>query len=173
MHYQIMTARQANLLGALALSLGDRMAAATSAQAGRGGQASAALAVLAQQDRLGIEGLRAQLGLSQPATVRLVDALVTDGLAIRRKGVDARSISIALTAAGRRTADALLAERRAVLDAVLQPLTTAQRKLLEGLLDNMLAGLTSDRVEADVICRLCDLAACPQPICPVRRAVST
>jgi MarR family transcriptional repressor of emrRAB len=168
-----MTARQANLLGALVLSLGDRLQAATVTASGRGGQAPSALAVLLQEDGLGIEGLRAQLGLSQPATVRLVDGLVADGLAVRRPGRDARSLAVALTAAGRRRAEALLSERRGVLDAAMATLSTMQRRDLEALLDTMLAGLTADRVEADVICRLCDLAACPQTSCPVECAVVT
>jgi MarR family transcriptional regulator, negative regulator of the multidrug operon emrRAB len=168
-----MTARQANLLGALVLSLGDRLQTATEASSGRGGQAPSALAVLAQQDGLGIEGLRAQLGLSQPATVRLVDALVADGLAVRRPGRDARSLALTLTAAGRRRADRLLGERRGVLDSAMSELSTSERRGLEALLDKILARLTSDRDEADVICRLCDLAACPRSSCPVECAVAT
>jgi len=34
-------------------------------------------------------------------------------------------------------------------------------------LEKVLAQITSDRAHADLICRLCDLAACPQSVCPV------
>ena len=145
-----MTARQSNLLGALAIAVSDRLRAAVEAEGERGGQAPAALAVLAQQASLGIEGLRHQLGLSQPATVRLVDALVADGLAVRRPGRDRRSVEVRLTRAGRARAEAVLSVRRAVLDDALAPLTVAERARLERLMETVLAGFTADRVEAVV-----------------------
>lgn len=165
-----MTARQVNLLGALALALDDRLQAAVQQKAGRGGQSSAALAVLGQQDGLGIEGLRVQLGLSQPATVRLVDGLVADGLVERRAGRDARSLSLALTGKGRRRATAVLAARRAAIEDALRPLSATERGQLEALLEKMLGAVTPDRLAAEVICRLCELGACPQDRCPVECA---
>lgn len=166
-----MTARQSNLLGALAVAVGDRLQAAVVTEGERGGQAPAALAVLAQQSGLGIEGLRHQLGLSQPATVRLVDALVADGLATRRPGRDRRSVEVRLTRTGRARAEAVLSARRAVLDDALAGLTAAERGRLEKLLEKVLCGFTGDRVEAELICRLCDLGACPLTACPVEQAV--
>jgi DNA-binding MarR family transcriptional regulator len=167
-----MTARQSNLLGAFSLAIADRLQEVTRAETDRGGQAPAALAILAQQDRLGIEGLREQVGLSQPATVRLVDGLVADGLATRRPGQDRRSVEIRLTAAGRARADAVLSSRRSVLDEVLAVLSAADRTALESLLEALLGSLTTDAVEAEVICRLCDLGACPLTRCPVERALA-
>ncbi|MCW2497956.1 hypothetical protein [Jatrophihabitans sp.] len=166
-----MTARQSNLLGALVLAVGDRLRDVTTAEARRGGQTPAALAVLAQQEGLGIEGLRQQLNLSQPATVRLVNALVAANLAVRREGADHRSVEVRLTRAGRARADAVLSGRRAVLDEVLRPLRAADRAALEALLDQVLGALTTDRIEAEVICRLCDLGACELSRCPVECAL--
>ena len=166
-----MTARQSNLLGALAVAVGDRLDEAVTAEAERGGQAPAALAVLAQQSGLSVEGLRRQLRLSQSATVRLVDGLVGDGLATRREGVDRRSVEIRLTRLGRAKAEAVLSARRAVLDDVLATLTAGERAKLERLLVQVLNGLTSDRIEAEQVCRLCDLGACPLISCPVELAV--
>jgi DNA-binding MarR family transcriptional regulator len=165
-----MTARQANLLGALALAVGDRVQGSVAAETGRGGQSAAALAVLAQYDAVGIEGLRVPLGLSQPATVRLVDALVSAGLAARRPGADARSLTVVLTAKGRARAGAVLAARRGAVEAALHPLTGAERAALEPVLEKMLAAVTADRAQAELICRLCDLTACPAVRCPVESA---
>jgi DNA-binding MarR family transcriptional regulator len=165
------TARQSNLLGALAVAVGDRLDEAVEAEAERGGQAPAALAVLAQQSGLGIEGLRRQLRLSQPATVRLVDALVADGLALRREGPDRRTVEIRLTRLGRTRAESVLSARRAVLDGVLETLTAGERAKLERLLVQVLGGLTTDRIEAEQVCRLCDLGACPLISCPVEQAL--
>lgn len=167
-----MTARQSNLLGALAVAVSDRLQAAIELEAERGGQAPAALAVLAQQSGLGIEGLRRQLRLSQPATVRLVDALVADGLAVRRAGPDRRSVDVRLTRLGRARAEAVLSARRAVLDDVLATLNPADRAKLERLLVQVLGGLTTDRSEAEQVCRLCDLGACPLLSCPVEQALA-
>jgi len=166
------TARQSNLLGALAVAVGDRMQSVIEFEAERGGQAPAALAVLAQQSGLGIEGLRRQLRLSQPATVRLVDALVADGLAVRRAGPDRRSVDIRLTRLGRTRAESVLSARRAVLDEVLAGLTAGERAKLERLLVQVLGSLTADRTEAEQICRLCDLGACPLLSCPVEQALA-
>ena len=52
----------------------------------------------------------------------------------------------------------------------MSPLTHGERKALTGALEKVLAQITSDRAHADLICRLCDLAACPQSVCPVERA---
>ena len=171
MHPDVVTRRQTNLLGALVTALGDRIQAATEDGAGRGGRAPAALAILAQQEGLGIEGLRQQLDLSQPATVRLVDGLVRDGLAARRAGSSGRTITLELTDAGRARAEQVLAARAGAIDAALRSLSTLQRLELEQLLEAMLGGLTADAVEADVLCRLCDLETCPAARCPVNRAV--
>lgn len=168
-----MTHRQANLLAALALALDDKIEAAASAEVERGGRAPAALAVLSQQDGLTIEALRSQLGLSQPATVRLVDALAADGLARRNAGADARSVRLSLTAAGRRRAQRVLDVRRAATTIALDSLSAAERHTLEGLLGKMLGAVTDGRADAEIICRLCDLGACPESICPVECAART
>jgi MarR family transcriptional repressor of emrRAB len=166
MHRWGVTARQANLLAAFAVALDDRVQAVAAEAAGRAGQASAALAILVQQEGLSLEALRTQLDLSQPATVRLVDGLVADRSAARRPGPDGRTRSLVLTRTGRVRARRVLGARRAAADDALAMLTTTERTALEWLLEKMLAGLADERT--DVICRLCDLRACPQAICPVQ-----
>lgn len=163
-----MTARQANLLAAFALALDDQVQEVAADAAGRAGQAPAALAILVQQEGLSLEALRVLLELSQPATVRLVDGLVADRSARRRPGPDARTRSLVLTRTGRVRAKRVLGARRAAADAALAALTTTERTALEWLLEKMLAGLAADRAGAEVICRLCDLRACPTATCPVR-----
>lgn len=162
--------RTANLLGALALLVGDALADEAERVRGRSGAAGAAIAVLAQEPGLGIEALRRPLRLSQSAAVRVVDALVADGLATREKGKDARSVAVHLTEAGTREALAVLDARAAALDAVLAGLTPAQRSALGDLLDATLRTATTDRRHADAVCRLCDLDFCPLETCPVEQA---
>ena len=95
-------------------------------RSGLGPSDAAALVVLARPKRsvanLRIEALRHDLGLSHSAAVRLVDRLQAAGLASRESGSDGRSIAVRLTAAGRREAEGVLAERRGVVEEVLAPL---------------------------------------------------
>jgi MarR family transcriptional repressor of emrRAB len=158
-----------NILGALVTAIGDELREATESATGRGGATAAALAVLAQEPDLGIEELRVPLGLSQPATVRLVDRLVDDGLARRGPGRDARSISVRLSAAGRREAQRVLDRRAEVLRSATAALAPREQALLGRLVEQMLVGMTEDRAQADHICRLCDLSVCPDEVCPVNR----
>jgi uncharacterized membrane protein/DNA-binding MarR family transcriptional regulator len=124
---------------------------------------------LAQESGLSIEKLRQPLGLSQSATVRLVDSLVADGLARRSPGPDGRTISVHLTRAGRSRARSVLVGRADPWSA-LADLSQTERDALTGLLEKVLAGLTTDRTHADQICRLCDYSTCPQQDCPVEQA---
>jgi MarR family transcriptional regulator, negative regulator of the multidrug operon emrRAB len=162
--------RLSNLLGATALLLGDGVLDRATRSAGRAGATGAALAVLAQEPGMSIEQLRQPLGLSQSATVRLVDSLVADGLARRSPGPDGRTVSIHLTRAGRSRARSVLVGRADLLDEALSDLSPAERDALTGLLEKVLGGLTTDRTQADRICRLCDYSTCPQQDCPVEQA---
>jgi MarR family transcriptional regulator, negative regulator of the multidrug operon emrRAB len=162
--------RTANLLGAAALLLSDAVLAAATEAAGRSGAAGAALSWLAQEPACGIEQLRRPLGLSQSATVRVVDALEADGLARRSPGLDARSIRVELTAAGRRAARAVQRRRASVVDVALASLSASEQATLTGLLEKMLAALTTDGDHAERVCRLCDWTSCPDPLCPVGAA---
>lgn len=166
--------RTANLLGALALLVADALADEATRVRGRSGAAGAALAVIAQDPGLGIEALRRPLRLSQSAAVRVVDALVADGLARREPGPDGRSVAVHLTEVGRREALTLLDARAAALDGVLAALTAAERQTLADLLDRTLHAATRDRAHATTVCRFCDLDFCPLQTCPVeRRAAAT
>jgi DNA-binding MarR family transcriptional regulator len=156
--------RTANLLGAVALTLADELQAAAAAVAGHGASGPAALVLLG--DLAGgatIEELRRALGLTHSGTVRLVDRLVAGDLVERRVGGDARSLSLHLTPAGRRTARRVLAARETVLERALIALESRQRAEFERSLDAVLHELRGSRRR---ICRLCDSGACGR--CPVQ-----
>ena len=156
--------RTANLLGAVALTLADELQSAAAAVAGHGASGPAALVLLG--DLAGgatIEELRRALGLTHSGTVRLVDRLVAGDLVERRVGGDARSLSLHLTPAGRRTARRVLAARETVLERALIALESRQRAEFERSLDAVLHELRGSRRR---ICRLCDSGACGR--CPVQ-----
>jgi len=166
-------ARAANLLGALVVALHDELAAATADAAAHGAAYPAALATMLGEPGLTIEQLRQILGLSHSGTVRLLDALEREGSVERRAGKDARSVALQLTPHGRRQARGVLDARRRSLEPALGALTATERAQLARITEKLLGSLTRDRLHSDHICRLCDLAVCPDSTCPVNCAVQT
>jgi DNA-binding MarR family transcriptional regulator len=160
--------RLANLLGVAALAAADRLRAAAIDGLGLAGSAPAALVHLQAWPGEPLEGLRRALGLSQPATVRLIDQLQASGHVERRPGPDRRTRALHLTPAGERAADALLARRAEPLRALLSALSPVERSALEPLLERLVAALADDRPGAVRACRLCDRRACTRdPGCPL------
>jgi MarR family transcriptional repressor of emrRAB len=166
-------AREANLLGAVSLSVADRLRGAVERGAGQGGSVPAALVSLAGYlDGSPIDSIRGPLGLTHSATVRVVDRLVAAGLAERREGADRRSVAVRLTPAGQTVAAQAASARAEALEQALAALDPAERAELARLHEKILATLTDGRAAAGHICRLCDAHACghEQGRCPVTRA---
>ena len=89
----------------------------------------------------------------------------------KNPGDDRRAVIVKLTAQGRREAQRIVAARGGILDGMVARLESAERRELTRLLEKILPMLTPDRESCDHICRLCELAACPQDRCPVELAV--
>jgi DNA-binding MarR family transcriptional regulator len=170
MHHWSVSKRLENLLGALAVALSDAIGSAVETATGHAGAMGAALATLAQEPGLGIEQLRVPLGRTQSATVRVVDQLVAEGYAERRAGRDNRSVAVVLTEKGNQAAARVLGSRQDALTNALSVLGPGERKTLTATLEKVLAEITTGRAHADQICRLCDLVACPEKVCPVELA---
>ena len=165
-----MSKRLENLVGALAVAVSGSIASAVETAAGHTGSMGAALATLAQEPGLSIEQLRVPLGRTQSATVRVVDQLVAEGYAERRPGRDNRSVAVFLTGKGAQAAARVLGGREDALTAALSTLSLGERKTFTATMEKVLAAITTDRAHADHICRLCDLSACPERVCPVEQA---
>jgi DNA-binding MarR family transcriptional regulator len=157
--------RRDNLLGAFVLAVADRLRLETETAVGHTGASAAALVTVAQFPDRTIEFLRGTVGLSHPATVRVVDRLVDDGLVVRRPAPRGPAVALAATPAGRRRAREILDARRRVLAGALPELSEAESAALVGLLERALAHL-SDRPRT-TICRLCDTRRCERGECPV------
>ena len=172
MHTSRRASRQANLLGALAIAVVDRLHEARAHDDGRGLTATAALSHLRLRPGQNIDFLARLLHISHPATIRLVNRLEAEGLVERRPDEDdARSRALVLTPAGQRAALAAARKRLEVLDQMLSALTTAERHQLEPVIEKLLGALTIDRWDARHICRLCDIPTCQMPACPVDKAI--
>jgi DNA-binding MarR family transcriptional regulator len=166
---------EANLLGALALVVADRMAASAATEAGEPGAAAAALSALHHfLDQPTVDELRRVLGLTHSGAVRLVNRLEEQGLVVRGPGADGRSRAVTLTPAGRQAAARVGEARSAVLEGPLRELTAEQRGELRDLLGRVLAGVVRDKDGGAWICRLCDLQACGRADgrCPTANAAA-
>ena len=162
--------RTANLLGALALALTDRMTEETETRAEHGAAAPAALVSVGIDPGLSVQALARTVGLTHSATVRLVDRLARDGLVERRDGIDGRSVGLHLTRWGAARRSTILNGRHQVLSETLAALPTSDQSVLTVLLETLLGAMTQDRQQADHICRLCDEDVCPEATCPVECA---
>lgn len=162
--------RLTNLLGAAALALTDRMVASATTAEGVSQSGAAALAVLSQAPGLSVTELGRQVGLSQPAAARMVDALEVSGLVERRRD-SGRAVSVRPTRAGRRAAGRVLAARSQALSEVAAGLDEDDRRALTDVLEKLLARLYLHVGSADLLCRLCDRAVCTaDATCPVGAA---
>lgn len=161
--------RAANVLAAFALALTDKVSTAIRDDAGRSDMSSAALIQIGFEPGMSIERLRLAVGLSHSAMVRVIDQLQADGLVTRERSStgDSRVASLSLTRAGDVQMRSALAARARVTEPALQPLTVQECQTLLNLLEKALPALVKTQVDQEVVCRLCDLDACPQDCCPV------
>jgi DNA-binding MarR family transcriptional regulator len=167
-------ARQAaNLLGALALALSDRLEGAVTDAAGLAESDAIALSALHQLLEVPrVDHLAQVLGLTSSGTVRLVDRLEEAGLVRRATAADGRVTSVALTAAGRRRAQAVARARRELAEQALGALTATERRQFGELAGKILGHLIRPPGATRWTCRLCDVVDCgrPEGHCPVYEA---
>ena len=166
--------RAGNLLGALSLAVADRTAEAVGEAAGQ--SQSAAIALSALHHFLGepsLDRLRRVLGLTPSGAVRLVDRLQRAGYVDRRPSAnDARSVSVHLTASGRRVAERVSKARAEVLESALGALSAAERAQFEELLARVIPSQIRGPGATRWMCRLCDMDACGRDSgrCPAANA---
>ena len=163
--------RLVNLTGACALALVDDIDAAIEDTSEMVAGSPAALTTLLAYPGQSLDAVRRILRLTPSGAGRLIDRLAVAGFVERRAGHDdQRFISLHLTARGIKVAKLIVQSRRTAVAMPLEVLTASEQKTLEQLLDKVLRALTPDRERCDHICRLCEVNACPQEICPVELA---
>jgi len=167
----------ANVLGALAMAVTDRISAEVAAAAGQSVSAAAALSALHHfPGRQNLDRLGRVLGLTHSGAVRLVDRLADAGLVVRESTheSDGRSRMLALTPAGRAAAVRISAARTAALADLLADLSPDERAALHGLSGRLMDALVRTKEGGAWICRLCDLTACGRPDgrCPTANAAA-
>jgi DNA-binding MarR family transcriptional regulator len=165
--------RTGNMLGALSLAVTDRTSEAVGGAAGQSETAAVALSALHHfLEDPSVDLLRQVLGLTASGTVRLVDRLQDAGYVTRRPGRDARSVSVRLTASGRRAAERVAAARAEVLEKALSGLAPGERRVLDEVVSRVLVGQIRGPGATRWMCRLCDTTACgrEEGRCPVANA---
>ena len=157
------TSRSVNLLGALALATMDKLRDEPANTL----TTRAALLALSKYPGGSIDALRANLGLSHPATVRVVAGLMHAGLLTKTTGTDRRSVALNLTPEGHRAVAHAMHQRQQALSQMLLPLSGRELFQFETLALKILWNETHDAAHALKICRLCDEADCLAKGCPV------
>jgi DNA-binding MarR family transcriptional regulator len=158
----------ANRLGALALGVNERIDGALERATGMGASDNAALVLLGAEPGVTMGGLETALGLSQSATVRLVDRLQQAGHVVRRPGRDKRELALYLSALGLDCRNRILDARLAALEEITRDLAKSERRMLLALLDRLLPELATDPGGVQHACRLCDRDMCRQRECPLQ-----
>ena len=159
----------ANILGALAVLIQDRVESAWQSDLDLSPMAAAALVQIDGEPGCTIELVAGRIGLTHSATVRVIDKLAERGLVEKdRARKDARAQSLTLSKTGKRMAQQLHAARNRVTDDLLAGLDSAQRKALEAAISMILHRTVEPGREADVTCRVCDDRRCSPDICPIR-----
>jgi MarR family transcriptional regulator, negative regulator of the multidrug operon emrRAB len=162
--------REANLLGALSIAIGDRIRSTAEREADLDGSSQAAMVAISTFLEGGtIVELSRLSGLSHSATVRLVDRLVEQGLIERDQGADRRVVALRPTRRGRAVGKRILAARERAIGAILGELGGPRREELTPILESLLGALVRRDGDPARICRLCDAGACGhyEGRCPV------
>jgi DNA-binding MarR family transcriptional regulator len=162
-------ARTANLLGALSAAINERAAVAFGEHPNQTDTAVAALKLVADADGCSNGELAQALGLSHPATVRLLDRLEAAHLVQRAPAADRRAVAVHVTPEGKRRVRRALTARGQALQAVIATLDVERRDQLAAIASELLDALTTSPLEAAHVCRLCDSAHCPAITCPVHQ----
>jgi DNA-binding MarR family transcriptional regulator len=164
--------KAANLLGALALAVSDRLGEATErGDDGLAASESAALVTLTHYPGQPIVTLGRTLRLTHSGAVRLADRLEAAGLARRAASGHGRALALRLTKQGQEAATQVLARRQAAAEELVGLLHPGEVAELERLAARLLAAITTDRRSARRLCRLCDEPLCAGGQgCPVDHA---
>lgn len=155
----------ANLLGALAVLLSDKVSDAFTRD--HSAAESAALLLLVKYPGASVEELRGPLEMSHSGCVRLVDRLESLGYVERRSGKDGRAVALTLTRRGRESAAVATARRQEVLVGALASLSAGERQTLGTLVTKLLERAVVVPRVAMRTCRLCDYDACER--CPMHK----
>ena len=163
-------ARALNIFGAFGLLLADRVFASVDEQRELSRQEGVALIQVGLFSPSFVN-LETSLRLTQSATSRLVAKLAAQGLVTKlARPEDPRGKFLRLTCQGEEKMQGILQARQAELHSVFEILDSEEVTRLLALVSKVFAANIGSKKESDRVCRMCDLAECPQERCPARYA---
>jgi len=169
--------RAANLLGALAVGLSDRLEEVMATSTGSSASGAAALQTLSQVPGLRLDALRFTLALSQEAVTRLVARLVKEGLVLKTEDPrDRRAVMLRASALGTTRALRARMARARVTRALVDRLPEVWIPRFIRISERLLAGLAESPEAAVRVCRFCAWEVCradARTPCPVVLAATT
>ena len=167
----IISADPETLLGTLSMLIADRVAASFR-ELGMSQTEAAALLCIHQHPRANIGHVAQTADISHSAAVRSVDRLADRRLVNRwASPTDQRAVELTCSPMGKALSQKLFHARREAVGTLMGRLKSEQRAALAEFVDLMLEGVAKRRSEAWRLCRFCDRAICPIPVCPIGRCV--
>lgn len=161
--------RTANLLGALAWAIVERVNAATGGLGVGNETPMAALNLIDQHAGCTQIELGDILGLPNAAVRALLDELAGEGRIGLQQVEGPRALALQLTETGRLDVQAYLRQRRIALHEIVGLLSSYQQLQLDSISETVLESLTETADAGCRLCRLCDAQCCPEDECPVHR----
>jgi len=163
--------RLENLLGALAVTLGERVQERMAAAAGCSPVAVAALQWIGRGRHLRTCDIAEVLGISSPGASQLVASLMNAGLVERaRYAHDQRQWALRLTELGTRRTVHAVSARAELVREIVATLPLPWRLRLIRITERLLAGMAGTLQAVLRVCRHCDWNVCRQAViepCPV------
>lgn len=161
-----------NIIGAFARALSDKMDQSVTDAVGMSTSASYTIVQIGSEPGSTIDELRKMLALEHSSLVRMLDRLEKMGLVARLRGTngDKRSVSVSLTELGEECFTRIIDARSNVLSKLVQKLTLEEQENMKLLVDKLTPEVVDLGDDQHYVCRLCNLEACPQDICPVNLA---
>lgn len=161
-----------NIIGAFARALSDKMDRAVTEAVGMSTSASYTIVQIGSEPGSTIDELRRMLALEHSSLVRMLDRLEKMGLVSRQRGTngDKRSVSISLTELGEECFTRIIDARSGILNRLVQKLSVEDQEHMKQLVDKLTPEIVDLGDDQHYVCRLCNLEACPQEICPVNLA---
>ena len=162
-----------NLVGAFATMASNEIEKEISDLGGRSLSHETALVVIHNHPNETIDILSRVLSLTHSGAVRLINTLESEGFVQRHKSAkDARSVVLSVTSAGRARVQSILNSREKITLKLLESFDEIQQQNFLNLLEIAMGNLTSEKIKALQICKLCNEGACRKQGCPVEKSVS-
>lgn len=153
-----------NTLSALVLLIHDLLESGLKDELELGSSAVAGVIAVGNNPDIQVGQLARRLGLSHSGTVRLVQRLEEEGLLVKWRGGDARTVTLHLTEAGEAAKERLFETLEEIVATILEPLEDREPQEFLTLARKVLSRFEAPAEVFEAACRFCDAHHCTR--CP-------